>query len=80
MKKESVVHAAAMKYSEITAVRWDPSFQFLAYANSLGDIQVLDYRRKAVYASHAQKSYNGVKALVFSPHNNSQLFAGGSDG
>ena len=69
-----------MKYSEISAVTWDSSFQYLAYANSLGDIQVLDYKRKSIYASHSQKTYNGIKALKFSPHNKTLLFSAGADG
>lgn len=69
-----------MRYSEITAVTWDSTFQFLAYANSLGDVQILDYKKRSVYASHSQKTYNGIKALKFSPHAKNLLFAAGADG
>ncbi len=69
-----------MRYSEITAVTWDSTFQFLAYANSLGDVNILDYKKRSVYASHSQKTYNGVKALRFSPHSKNLLFAAGADG
>jgi WD40 repeat protein len=80
LKEQNVVFSSSMQYSEISAIAWDSSFKYLAYANSLGDIQILDYKRKSIYASHSQKTYNGVKALKFSPHNKNMLFSAGADG
>ena len=68
------------KYTEVTAVQWDPTGCLLAVANSVGEINLIDHRKKTIVGSISKKSYQGVRSLHFSSNRKNTLFTAGSDG
>ena len=71
---------SSKKYLEVSCLNWNYNSSWLAFGTSTGDIEILDFKKKAAIASYSKKNYDGIRALKFSPYAKNTLCSGCKDG
>ncbi len=80
MKEQKEDYRVKVKFAEVTSVAWRQQNKHLAFATSMGDVQLHDIKNKKTIFNYKSKTYNGIKQLVFSPFYPNLLCSAGVDG
>ena len=80
IRQKEIEFKSTSKYHEISDIKFNYNSELLAFGTSMGELKIMDYKSKNIIMNHEHKTYNGIKALNFSPHLEDMIFTAGSDG
>lgn len=80
IRQKKIEFKSVSKYHEISDIKFNYNSELLAFGTSMGELKIMNYLDKKIIMEHEHKTYNGIKALNFSPHLEDMIFTAGADG